>query len=157
MINHSSVVFTGAPDKHVIDVTLEIMHQRNEPDCRNKCAHACVYWVLFSQIVGHTGSVEEQPAKYSLCVTVRAKRSQTTSLLWPCLVIEGENKEWNYMFIFENNFNLLSPHFGKKRHPQGHSKPRWAVGRLFQMFIHLMDVWKPEQDGWKEVCALGLS
>jgi len=48
------------------------------------------------------------------------------------------------MFIFENNFNLLSPHFGKKQHPQGHSKPRWAVGRLFQLFIHLMDVCKPE-------------
>lgn len=107
------------------------MHQCNEPDCRNKCVHACVCCVFaFSQIDGHTGSVEEQPAKYSLCVTVRAKRSQTTSLLWPCLVIEGENKEWNYMFIFENNFNLLSPHFGKKQHPQGHSKPRWAVGRL---------------------------
>lgn len=49
------------------------------------------------------------------------------------------------MFIFENNFNLLSPHFGKKQHPQGHSKPRWAVGRLFQLFIHLMDVCKPEK------------
>lgn len=92
------------------------------------------------------GSVEEQTAKYSLCVTVRAKLSQTTSLLWPCLVIEGENKEWNYMFIFENNFNLLSPHFGKKQHPQGHSKPRSAVGRPFQLFIHLMDVCKPERD-----------
>lgn len=50
------------------------------------------------------------------------------------------------MFIFENNFNLLSPHFGKKQHPQGHSKPRWAVGRPFQLFIHLMDVCKPERD-----------
>lgn len=37
------------------------------------------------------------------------------------------------MFIFENNFNLLSTHFEKKkeRHPQGHSKPRWATGRPF--------------------------
>lgn len=39
------------------------------------------------------GSVVEQTAKYSLCVTVRAKLSQTTSLLWPSLVIEGKNKE----------------------------------------------------------------
>lgn len=36
------------------------------------------------------GSVGEQTAKYSLCVTVRAKLSQTTSLLRPSLVIEGK-------------------------------------------------------------------
>ena len=47
------------------------------------------------------------------------------------------------MFIFENNFNLLSTHFEKKkkkrRRPQRHTKPRWAAGRLFRLAVYLFD------------------
>lgn len=52
-------------------------------------------------------SVAEQAAKYSRCVHVRARLSRTTSpaLTMPCNW--GENKDRNYMFIFDNNFNLL--------------------------------------------------
>lgn len=52
-------------------------------------------------------SVGEQTAKYSRCVHVRARLSRTTSpaLTMPCNW--GENKDRNYMFIFDNNFNLL--------------------------------------------------
>lgn len=52
-------------------------------------------------------SVGEQTAKYSRCVPVRARLSRTTS---PALAVPcnwGENKDRNYMFIFDNNFNLL--------------------------------------------------
>lgn len=49
----------------------------------------------------------DQTAKYSRCVPVRARLSRTTS---PALAVPcnwGENKDRNYMFIFDNNFNLL--------------------------------------------------
>lgn len=52
-------------------------------------------------------SVKEQNAKNRRCVHVRARLSRTTSpaLTMPCNW--GENKDRNYMFIFDNNFNLL--------------------------------------------------
>lgn len=52
-------------------------------------------------------SVKEQNAKNRRCVHVRARLSRTTSpaLTMPCNW--GENKDKNYMFIFDNNFNLL--------------------------------------------------
>lgn len=69
-------------------------------------------WFLSSQVfwdkkIKRWRSVGEQIAKYSRCVPVRARLSKTKSpaLAVPCN--REENKDRNYMFIFDNNFNLL--------------------------------------------------
>lgn len=52
-------------------------------------------------------SVQEQNAKNRRCVHVRARLSRTTSPAPTMPCNWGENKDRNYMFIFDNNFNLL--------------------------------------------------
>lgn len=63
--------------------------------------------VFWDKKIKRWRSVGEQTAKYSRRVPVRARLSRTTS---PALAVPcnwGENKDRNYMFIFDNNFNLL--------------------------------------------------
>lgn len=89
-------------------------------DCEHSLVGVCdsvnyrMLWPLFfhshsfwNKKIKRWRSVGEQTAKYSRCVHVRARLSRTTSpaLTMPCNW--GENKDRNYMFIFDNNFNLL--------------------------------------------------
>lgn len=96
--------------------------------------------VFWDKKIKRWRSVGEQTAKYSRCVPVRARLSRTTSptLAVPCNW--GENKDRNYMFIFDNNFNLLCSPSRNKTPTKVAEKPSHWDWKFYYYKMNLMDL-----------------